>query len=71
MTAVQESVDPSGICLQLLKQRKQSTERLGIRCPNRSKVSSSIVVDSDQDYTKDDMTLQASKIPLDQGSRDL
>jgi hypothetical protein len=44
----------------LLKQRKQSTERIGIGGPNRSKVSRSIVVDSNQDYTKDDMTLQAS-----------
>ena len=71
MTAVQETVDPCGICLQLLKQRKQSAKRLGIGGPNRSKVSSSIVVDSDQDYTKDDMTLPASGIPLDRGSRSL
>ena len=63
MTAVQESFDPYGICPQLLKQRKQSAKRLGIGGPNRSKVSSSIVVDSDQDYTKDDMTLPVSETP--------
>ena len=71
MTAVQEPVDPCGIRLQLLKQRKQSTERLRIRGPNRSKVSSGIVMNSDQDYTKDDMTLQGSKTPPTSGSRDL
>lgn len=71
MTAVQEPVDPCGICLQLLKQRKQSAKRLGIGGPNRSKVISSIVVDSNQDYTKDDMTLPVSGIPPDQGSRSL
>lgn len=71
MTAVQEPVDPFGIRLQLLKQRKQSTERLRIRGPNRSKVSSGIVMNSDQDYTKDDMTLQRSKTPPASGSRDL
>ena len=63
MTAVQESFDPCGIRLQLLKQRKQSTERLRIRGPNGSKVGSGIVMNSDQDYTKDDMTLQNSKTP--------
>ena len=63
MTAIQESVDPSGVCLQLLEQRKQSAERLRIRGPNRSKVSASIVVDSDQVYTKDDMTPLVFGIP--------
>ena len=71
MTAVQELVYPSGIRLQLLKQGKQSTERHRIRSPNRSKVSSGIVMNSDQDYTKDDMTLQGSKTPPTSGSRDL
>jgi hypothetical protein len=71
MTAIQEPVDPSGICPQLLKQRKQSTKRLGIGGPNRSKVISSIVVDSNQNYTKDDMTLPVSGIPPNQGSRSL
>ena len=68
MTAVQEPVDPCGIRLQLLKQRKQSTKRPRIRGPNRSKVSRSIVVNSDQDYTKDDMTRRGSKAPLLQGA---
>ena len=71
MTALQESFDPFGICPQLLKQREQSAKRLGIGGPNRSKVISSIVVDSNQDYTKDDMTLLVSGIPPDQGSRSL
>lgn len=63
VTTVQEIVDPCGICLQLLKQRKQSAKRLGIGGPNRSKVSCSIVVDSNQDYTKDDMTLLTPQSP--------
>ena len=67
MTAIQESVDPCRICLQLLEQRKQSTKRLGIRGPNRSKVSGSIVVDSEQDYTKDDMTVPVDGIPQIRG----
>lgn len=69
MTAIQESVDPCRICLQLLKQRKQSTKRLGIRGPNRSKVSGSIVMDSEQEYTKDDMALPVDGIPSNQGGR--
>ncbi len=64
MTTVQESVTPCGIGLQLLKQRKQSTECLGIGGPNRLKVSYSIVVDSDQEYTKDDMTSPTSAVLL-------